>query len=233
MYTLIVVCTPLLKRFLPNIRNELKKNKEISTKRLIFSTQYFYLVYCKLAVECKRKEILLEYLRKCGKMHFKKTNFDKIALNWFFKTFFLHVFKVCEKEVFHFRKHKDVKNCLFAKTYAPLFLEIILNRIWWLKKTVAAGYFFYFCIHVWMRSKSHQHMRCIFRQKIGNCLNISNRCSFTLRERIENIRMLSTVCGTNFGSFTEINRRESILQLGLKEFFEKSQNYYRSQNVPH
>ena len=127
------------KKFLPYIHNELKKNKENSTKRLIFFTQIFCLVYCKLAVECKRKEILLEYLRKCGKMHFKKTNFDKIALNWFFKTFFLHVFKVCEKEVFHFRKLKDVKNCLFAKTYAPLFQEIILNRIWLLKKTVAAG----------------------------------------------------------------------------------------------
>ena len=102
-----------------------------------------------------------------------------------------------------------MKNCLFAKIYAPLYQEIIFNRIWWLKKTVMAGYFFCFCIHVWTRSKSNQHRSCIFHQKIGIRVYSSNRCSITLRGKTENTRILSTVCGTLFGSFTEFFRRES------------------------
>ena len=91
-------------------------------------------------------------------MHFKITKVDRIALNCFFKTFFLHVFKVCDKEVFHFRKLKDLKNCLFAKTYAPLFLEIILNRTWWRKKTVVAGYFLFLhpCLNALEKSSAQK-----------------------------------------------------------------------------
>ena len=78
-------------------------------------------------------------------MLFKIINVDGIALKRLFRTFFLfHVVKVCEKKVFHFRKLKVSKNCLFAKICPPLFLKIIFNRTWWLKKTVVARYFFVF-----------------------------------------------------------------------------------------
>ena len=117
-----------------------------STKRLTFFPQIFHLVYCKHAIECKRKEILLEHLRKCEKMHFKIINADGIALKTFLETFFFHVVKFCEKEFFYFRKLKVLKNCLFAKTYAPLFLKIIFNRTWWLKKN-SGGWLFFLFLH--------------------------------------------------------------------------------------
>ena len=210
MYTLIVNRTPLLKKFCAKFRMSWKKIRKILLKDWFIFSQFFHLVYCKHAVECKRKEILLEHLCKCEKLHLKIIDVDGIDLKRFFKTFFFHVVKFCEKEVFHFRRLKDLKNCLFAKKYPPLFLKIIFNRTWWLKKTVVAGYFFCFCIHVWMRSKSHQHRSCIFCKKIVNCAYISNRCSlFPLREKTENTRIISTDCGTHFDSFTEIFRRES------------------------
>ena len=135
---------PCWKVFAQN-SERVEKIKKNSKKRLTFFPIIFHLVHCTHAVECKRKEILLEHLRKCEKMHFKIINVDGIALKRLFKTFFLfHVVKVCEKEVFHFRKLKVSKNCLFAKICPPLFLKIIFNRTWWLKKTVVARYFFVF-----------------------------------------------------------------------------------------
>ena len=142
-------------------------------------------------------------------MHSKIINVDGIALNWFFKTFLLHVFKVCEKEVFHFRKLKDLKNCLIAKTYAPFFLKNHLQENLTAQNNSGSWEVFCFWIHVWICSKSQQHRSCIFRKKIVNCVYISNRCSFTLREKTENTRKSSTVCGAHFGSFTEFFRRES------------------------
>ena len=121
-------------------------------------------------------------------MHFKTINYDVTALEWVFKTFFFHVVKVCEKEVFHFRKLKVLKNCLFAKTYAPNFLKNQLQQNSTAQKTtVVSGYFFCFCIHVWIRSKSHQHRSCIFHQKFGIHVYSSNRCSIKLRGKIEKL----------------------------------------------
>ena len=206
---MIVNWTPPVKCFAQssNWVEEIRKN---STKGWFFP-QIFQPVYCKLVVECKTKEILLEHLRKCEKKHFQINNVDGIALNWLFKSFVLHVFKVCEKEVFHFKKLKDLKNCLIAKTYAPFFLKNHLQENFTAQNNSGIWLFFCFCIHVWMRSKSHQHRSCNFRQMIGNCVYISNRCSLTLREEIEKTRMLSTNLWNPIGSFTEIFRRESNL----------------------
>ena len=77
------------------------------------------------------------------------------------------------------------------------------------QKNSGGSLLFCFCIHVWMRSKTHQHRSWTFRKKIVNCIYISNRCSFTLREKTQNTSILSTVCGTHFGSFTEFFGRES------------------------
>ena len=198
------------KKVLPEVQIELKKLGKIQL-RADFFPQIFQPVYCKLVVECKTKEILLEHLRKCEKKHFQINNVDGIALNWLFKSFFLHVFKVCEKEVFHFKKLKDLENCLIAKTYAPFFLKNHLQENFTAQNNSGIRLFFCFCIHVWMRSKSHQHRSCNFRQMIGNCVYISNRCSLTLREEIEKTRMLSTNLWNPIGSFTEIFRRESNL----------------------
>ena len=176
---------------------------------MTFFTQIFHFVYYKLAVERKRKKILLEYLRQCEKMHFKTIDCDGIDLKRFFKTFFLNVVKFARKKFFTLENLKDMKNCLFAKIYAPLYLEIIFNRIWWLKKTVMAGYFFCFCIHVWTRSKSNQHRSCIFHQKIGIRVYSSNRCSITLRGRIEKLesyqRFVETILAVllNFSADSE------------------------------
>ena len=78
-------------------------------------------------------------------MHFKFINVDGIALERLFKTFFLfHVVKVCEKEVFHFRKLKVSKNCLFAKKYAPVFLKKHLQESLTAQNNSGSWFFFVF-----------------------------------------------------------------------------------------
>ena len=83
---------------------------------------------------------------------------------------------------------------------------------------------FCFWIHVWMRSKSHQHRSCIFRQKIGNCVYISNRCSFTLREKIEKLesyqRFVETILAVLLNFYAE----------SQTSFKSNSKNFLRSHN---
>ena len=234
MYTLIVNRTPLLKSFCPQFRKSWKIKKN-STKRLTSFPLIFHLVHCTHAVECKRKEILLEHLRKCEKMHFKIINVDGIALKRLFKTFFLfHVVKVCEKEVFHFRKLKVSKNCLFAKKYTPVFLKKHLQESLTAQNNSGSWLFFCFCVHVWMRSKSHQHRSCIFCQKIGTWVYTSNRCWFTLREKIGKTRMLSVVCGTQLAVLLKFSAEsQASFKSNSKNSLRKQQPSYRFQNVPH
>ena len=165
-------------------------------------------------------------------MHFRTISYDGIALKWCVKTFFLHVVEVCQKEVFHFRKLKDLKNCLFAKTYAPIFLKNHLQENLTAQDNSRNWVVFCFCIHVWMRSTSHQHRSCIFCQKIGNWVYISNRCSFTLREKIEKLesyqRFVETILAvllnfyaesqTSFNSNSKTFLRSHKFRIILKTF---------------
>ena len=84
LYMLIVAWTSLLISCLPNVEKELKKLKQI-----YIGPQNVPLYYNKLAVEFKRKIILLEYVRIFKKMNFRINNFDKIAVEWVFKEIFL------------------------------------------------------------------------------------------------------------------------------------------------
>ena len=159
-------------------------------------------------------------------MHFKINNVDKVALNWTFKTF-LPLCQSLREGTFSLSKTLKFEKLSFCeKIRSSLQKKYSSTEFDGSKNISGSREIFCFWIHVWMRSKSHQHRSCIFRQKIGNCVYISNRCSFTLREKFEDTRMFSTVCGTRFGSFTEIFRRES--KPPSTQIFEKSQNSYRS-----
>ena len=186
MYTLIVVWTPRLKSFCLRFRIS-QKIKEKFKIRMTFFTQIFHFVYYKLAVERKREKILLEYLRQCEKMHFKTIDCDGIALNWFFKTFFLHVVKVCEKEVFHFRKLKDLKNCLFAKTYAPNFLKNQLQQnLTAQKTTVVSGYFFDFASMFEHAPKVISTEAAFFTKRLGFAFTVQTDVQSRWGEELRN-----------------------------------------------
>ena len=167
-------------------------------------------------------------------MHFKTINYDVIALEWVFKTFFLHVVKVCEKEVFHFRKLKVLKNCLFAKTYAPNFLKNQLQQNLTAQKQqwyLVIFLFLHPCLNTLQKSSAQE---VHFSPK-----DWDSRLQFKpMFDQVEGknweTRILSTVCGNLFGSFTEFFRRESKPTLTqTQRIFEKSQTSYHSQKLPH
>ena len=144
-------------------------------------------------------------------MHFKTINYDVIALEWVFKTFFLHVVKFCEKEVFHFRKLKVLKNCLFAKTYAPNFLKNQLQQNSTAQKTtVVSGYLFVFASMFEYAPKVICTEAAFFTKRLGFAFTVQTDVRSRWGEKWE-IRILSTVCGNHLGSFTDLFRRDSNL----------------------
>ena len=185
MYTLIVVWTPLLKNFCPRFRIS-QKIEEKFKKDWLFHTK-FSSGLLRTCPGKQKKRILLEYLRKWEKMHFKIINVDGIALNWFFKTFLLHVFKVCEKEVFHFRKLKVLKNCLFAKTYAPNFLKNQLQQnLTAQKTTVVSGYFFVFASMFEYAPKVISTGAAFFTKRLGFTFTVQTDVRSSWGEKLRN-----------------------------------------------
>ena len=112
LYMLIVAWTSLLISCLPNVEKELKKLKQI-----YIGPQNVPLYYNKLAVEFKRKIVLLEYVRIFEKKWILESiTLTRLLWNEFSKKIFFHFDKGFQKwKTSQLRKLTDIKNCLFAE----------------------------------------------------------------------------------------------------------------------
>ena len=109
----------------------------------------------------------------------------------FQNVFFLFV-KVCEKELSHFRKLKVLKNCLFAKTYAPNFLKNQLQQSLTAQKTtVVSGCFFVFASMFEYAPKVISTGAAFFTKRLGFTFTNQTDVRSSWGEKLRNYNLIN------------------------------------------
>ena len=212
-----------VKIFLPKDQIELKELRKNQQKGWLFLLKFFNRFFANLSLNAREKRYFSNTFANVEKCTLSLITLKRLLSIEFSKRFRFSLSKFARKNFLLSKSLRFEKRSFCDKTRSFLPEKSSSTEFDGSKNNSGSWTFLCFCIHVSMRSKCHQHRSCNFRLMIGNCVYISNRCSLTLREKIEKTRMLSKNLWNPIGSFTEIFRRESnLLQVKLKEFFEKS-----------